>query len=702
MRTARTLTILAAITTLLAVAASAAQQPRPPVAKKVPHTTTIHGRTLVDNYYWLREKTNPEVIDYLKAETAYADAMMRGSEAFQTTLYNEMLGRIKQTDVEVPYRQGGYFYYTRTEEGKQYPIYCRKKGSVDATEEVTLDQNAMAVGLPFLSIRNYRVSDDGNLLAYTTDTTGFRQYALHVKDLRTGEVLADTAERVTSLSWSTDNRTLFYTQEDAVTKRSHKMFRHELGATADTLLYEEKDELFDLYSYRTLSRGFVVAVSASSTTSECRYLAADHPADPLRVFLPRKTGVEYYIDHSGDRFYVRTNDTGKTYRLVTAPVADPKPENWREVIPMRKDVMLEDVDCFASFYVVHEREQGVPKLLVTDIASGASHFIEFPEPVYVVGSGDNLEFASTDFRLVYESLVTPSSVYDYDTGARKLKLLKRDEVLGGYDPDRYRSERIYATAADGVKVPISLVYRKDLVRDGKRPMLLGGYGSYGYPYDVDFSSNRLSLLDRGVIFAIAHIRGGGELGKDWHDQGKMMTKKNTFTDFIASAEFLVAQKYTSSDRLVITGGSAGGLLMGAVTNMRPDLFKAVVAYVPYVDVINTMLDETLPLTVGEFLEWGNPKERAAFDYMISYSPYDNIAAKNYPAMLVRTSLNDSQVMYWEPAKYVAKLRTLKTDANPLLLRTNMEAGHGGKSGRFERYREIAEEYAFVLLMDGRR
>ncbi len=502
---------------------------------------------------------------------------------------------------------------------------------------------------------------------------------------------------MTSLEWATDNRTLFYTQEDPVTKRSHLLFRHELGASSDALLYDEKDELFDLYSFRTRSKGFIVAVSASSTTSECRYLPADRPTEQLNVFLPRKTGVEYYIDHSGDRFYVRTNDVGKTYRIVTAPVKDPRPETWREIVPLRKEVMLEDVDCFARFYVVRERDQGIPRVRITDIKSGESHYVEFPEPVYVVYSGANPEFKATAYRLVYESFVTPSSIYDYDTHARKLVLLKRQEVLGGYDPNLYQSERIYATASDGTRVPISLVYKKGLEHDGKRPMLLDGYGSYGYPNDVEFSSNRLSLLDRGVIFATAHIRGGGDLGKEWHDQGKMMTKKNTFTDFIACAEYLIAQKYTSSDRLVITGGSAGGLLMGAVTNMRPDLFKAVVAYVPYVDVINTMLDETLPLTVGEFLEWGNPKERAAFEYMLSYSPYDNIAPKAYPAMLVRTSLNDSQVMYWEPAKYVAKLRATKTDSNVLIFKVRLDpGGHGGASGRYDRLKDAAFDYAFIL------
>jgi len=670
---------------------------KPPVAKKVPRKTEIHGRTLVDDYFWMREKTNPEVIANLKAENAYADSMTAGAARFRSTLYDEMLRRIKETDVNVPYRQDGYYYYTRTQAGQQYPIFCRKRGSLEAAEEVLLDENRMAADSAYFSLGDTEVSDDGNLLAYTTDTTGFRQYTLHIKDLRTGKVLGDTAERITSLVWGNDSKTLFYTQEDAVTKRSDKFYRHVLGRPGDDLLFDEKDEKYSVSSYRTRSRGYVVLTSFSSTTSECRYVPANRPGEAPVVLLPRRENHEYYLDHRGDLFYIRTNDTGKNFRLVTAPVADARVENWVEKVPARKDVMLEGIDCFATFDVLQERRQGVSQLRVVDAKSGQSHDIAFPEPVFTIWGNSNEEFDATKYRLNYQSFVRPNTVYDYDVAARKLEVLKQQEVLGGYDASKYGSERIEATASDGTKVPISLVYRKDLVRDGSRPLLLEGYGSYGSSNDVDFSSSRLSLLDRGVIFGIAHIRGGGEMGKEWHDQGKMMVKKNTFTDFIACADHLVAEKYTSRDKLVITGGSAGGLLMGAVTNMRPDLAKAVVSYVPYVDVINTMLDNTIPLTSVEYLEWGNPNEKTAFEYMLSYSPYDNVERKAYPTMLVRTSLNDSQVMYWEPAKYVAKLRAMKTDSNLLLFKVKLEpGGHGGASGRYDRLKDTAFDYAFIL------
>jgi oligopeptidase B len=675
--------------------------PEPPVARKVPKTTLIHNETRVDDYFWLREKSNPEVIEYLKAENSYTDAMTQSTQGFQDALYKEMLARIKETDVEVPFRRGDYFYYTRTQEGKQYPIFCRKKGNLQAPEEITLDLNEMAKGLPFFSVGAYNVSDNGNLLAYSTDTTGFRQFALHIKDLRTGTIFPDTAERVTSVAWANDNRTIFYTQEDAVTKRSNKFFRHTLGSSSDELLYEEKDELYDIAGERTRSKGFILLVSSSKTTSEVRYLPANRPEDPLKVFLPRQEKHEYYVDHVGDFFYIRTNDLGKNFRLVTAPVSDPQKQSWKEIIPHRKDVMLEGIDCFADHYIAVERENGILKMRVTDLRSGQFHYVEFPEPVYLAFPGQNAEFNTTAYRLNYQSFVTPGSVYDYDWKSHKLTLLKQQPVLGGFDAKLYQSERLYASASDGTKIPISIVFKKSLKRDGMRPMLLQGYGSYGISSDVNFSSLRLSLLDRGVIFGIAHIRGGGEMGKEWHDQGKMMAKKNTFTDFIACAEHLVQEKYTSKDRLIITGGSAGGLLMGAVTNMRPDLFKAVVTYVPFVDVMNTMLDASLPLTVSEYLEWGNPNEKPAYDYMKSYSPYDNIAAKPYPTMLVRTSLNDSQVMYWEPAKYVAKLRATKADHNLLLFKIKLEpGGHGGASGRYDRLKDTAFDYAFILSQLG--
>jgi len=673
------------------------QLPKPPVAKRMPKSTQIHGQTVVDEYFWLRDKSNPAVAAYLKAENDYADAMMKSTLGFQDALYKEMLARIKETDENVPYKQGQYFYYTRTEQGKQYPIYCRKKGDLKAPEEITLDVNEMSKGHQFFSLGAYNVSDDGNLLAFSTDTTGFRQYVLYVKDLRTGKITDKITERVTSVTWANDNRTLFYTQEDDTTKRSNKFFRTVLASNKHDLLFEEKDELYNISAAKTRSKGYVMLVSASSTTSEARYLAADRPDDSLKLLLTRKENHEYYADHLGDRFYIRTNDKGKNFRLVTAPISNPAPENWKEIIPHRNEAMLEDVDCFKDRFIALERINGVPKMRVFDLKSGDSHYIELPEPVYVAYPTQNMEFDTTKFRFGYESFITPASIFDYDVKTRHRELLKQQPVLGGYDPSLYNSERIYATALDGTKVPISIVYKKDLKRDGTRPMLLQGYGSYGYASDVNFSSMRLSLLNRGVIFGIAHIRGGGELGKEWHDQGKMMSKKNTFTDFIACAERLIEEKYTSKDRLIITGGSAGGLLMGAVTNMRPDLFKAVVTYVPFVDVMNTMLDSSLPLTVGEYLEWGNPNEKSAYDYMKSYSPYDNIEAKAYPTMLVRTSLNDSQVMYWEPAKYVSKLRAMKTDNNLLLFKIKLEpGGHGGASGRYDRLKDTAFDYAFIL------
>jgi oligopeptidase B len=675
---------------------TAADAVTPPVARKLPKTETVHGDTRVDDYSWLRDKQNPEVAAYLEAENAYTDAVMAQTSAFQDALYKEMLGRIKETDEEVPYRKGGYFYYSRTEAGKQYPIHCRKQGSLDAPEQVTLDLNALAVGQKFMALGAYSVSDDGRLLAYSTDDTGFRQYTLYVKDLTSGTTGPKIAERVGSAAWAADGKTLFYTVEEDQTKRQYQLYRHVLGSGKHDLVYEEKDESFNVGVYRTRSQKYLVLGLGSLTTSEARVLPADQPAGEWALVAPRVHDQEYDLDHHGDSFYIRVNDTGRNFRLVQTPVSATGRENWKEVVPQRADVMLENVDFFQDFYVLSEREHGLPQFRVRDIKSGATRDIEFPEPAYSASAGANPEFASTQFRYRYQSLVTPASTFDYDTETRASKLLKEQAVLGGYDRTQYVSERLLATAKDGVKVPISIVYRKGLKRDGKAPLYLYAYGSYGFPLPVNFSSNRLSLLDRGVTVALAHIRGGGDLGKGWHDDGRMMKKKNTFTDFIACAEFLDAEKYTSADRTVIEGGSAGGLLMGAVTNMRPDLWKAVVSKVPFVDVINTMLDESLPLTVGEFEEWGNPKKPDEYAYIKSYCPYTNLAKQAYPSILVKTSFNDSQVMYWEPAKYVAKLRTLKTDAHPLLLKTNMAAGHGGASGRYDFLREVAFDFAYIL------
>ena len=674
----------------------------PPVAKKIPKTTQINGVTLVDNYAWMREKSNPEVKAYLEGENAYTEAVMKPTEGLQKKLYGEMLGRIKETDVDVPYREGDYFYYSRTEAGKQYPIYCRKKGSLDGQEEVMLDVNEMAKGQKFMAVGARAVSEDGNLLAYTTDNTGFRQYTLGVKDLRTGKVLADHAERVDSVEWAADNKTIFYSVEDPVAKRSYQVYQHTAGtAGADKLIYEEKDERFDVYVGKTRSGKYLLQISSSHTTSEARYLPADQPAGYWKLIEPRKQDVEYYPDHNGSFFYIRTNDTGRNFRLVKAPVSDPRAANWKEVLPQRADVMLDDVDFFKNYYVLSEREGGLPQLRVVDLATGASHRIAFPEPAYAAYGQANRVYDTTKFRYGYQSFITPSSVFDYDMAAGTSLLLKQREVPGGYDRAKYQVEQLYAAAPDGVKVPVSVVHLKGAKMDGQGALFLTSYGSYGVSNDVYFDSNLFSMVDRGVVCAVAHIRGGGELGKAWHDDGRLMHKKNTFTDFIASAEFLVAQGYGSKDRLVIEGTSAGGLLMGAVLNMRPDLFHAALVNVPFVDVMNTMLDETLPLTVGEFEEWGNPKEKAAFDYMLTYSPYDNVVAKKYPNMLVRTSFNDSQVMYWEPAKYVAKMRALRTDHNTLIFRVNLDpAGHGGASGRYDRLKDAAFNYAYFLTQMG--
>jgi oligopeptidase B len=672
----------------------------PPVAKKIPHVRELHGDKFEDDYYWLREKTNPDVTQYLEAENAYTTGVMKPFATLQDTLYKEMLGRIKQTDLSVPGRDGAFFYYSRTEEGKQYTIFCRKKGSLDASEEIYLDVNELAKGQKFMAVGALHISDDGNLAAYSTDSTGFREYRLQVKDLRTGQVLADTVEKVTSIAWAADNKTLFYTTPDAA-KRSYRLYRHVLGSSAHDLLYEETDERFSVSVSRSRSKAYLFLDAGSHTASEVRYLRADAPMGDWTIVAPRKADHEYDVDHRGDTFYIRTNRDGRNFALMTAPVTAAGPDHWTVMVPHRPNVMLQNVTLFANHLVLTEREDGLPQISVTNLATHKTHRVAFPEPAYSAIPTPPPQFDTNVLRYTYESFITPSSVFDYDMDTKKATLLKETEVLGGYDSKKYVSERAWATSPDGVKVPISIVMRRDVKKDGTAPLYLTAYGSYGISSAVRFASTRLSLLDRGFVCALAHIRGGGDLGKPWHDQGRMMHKKNTFIDFIASAEYLVAQKYGAKDRLVIEGGSAGGLLMGAVTNMRPDLFKAVIAHVPFVDVINTMSDESLPLTVGEFEEWGNPaKNKDEYEYMKSYCPYTNLAAKSYPALLVETSLNDSQVMYWEPAKYVARLRTLKTDQHPLLLKTNMAAGHGGASGRYDRLHEIAFDYAFILWQAG--
>jgi len=674
-----------------------------PSAKPRRTETTLHGHTLVDDYGWLRDKESPETIAYLEAENAYTAAALEPTKELQNTLYREMLSHIKETDISVPFRDGDYWYYTRTEEGQQYPIYCRKQDSLDAPEAVILDVNELAKGESFMALGGMTVSDDGNLLAYSFDNKGFRQYTLRVKDLRTGEVLPEQVERTGSVVWAADNKTIFYTVENEEQKRQYQLFRHTLGVShaQDVLVYEETDERFNIGAGRTRDDKYIALESGSHTTSEARFLDAETPDATFRLIAQRRENIEYYIDHRNGKFFIRTNDTGRNFRLVTAPVENPDTDNWTEVIPHRAEVMLEDIDLFAQFYVACERRDGLQHMRVLRFANDGTETqpvqeIAFPEPVYSAHPHVNRIFDTTKFRYAYQSLVTPSSVYEYDVITGESTLLKQLDVPGEFDRTLYASERLFAIAPDGVKVPVSVVYRKDRFERGKNPLYLYGYGSYGYSLPVGFNSNRLSLLDRGFVIAYAHIRGGGDLGKPWHDAGRLMQKLNTFTDFIAVAEHLTASGYGDPTRVAIEGGSAGGLLMGTVTNMRADLFRAVISHVPFVDVMNTMLDASLPLTVPEYEEWGNPNEKEAFEYMLGYSPYDNLEAKSYPAMLVKTSLYDSQVMYWEPAKYVAKLRTLKTDNNSLLLHTNMTAGHGGASGRYDYLKEIAMDYAFLL------
>jgi len=673
--------------------------PPPPCARKVPREEVVHGDRRVDDYFWMRDKEQPEVIAHLEANNAHADAVLAPTEPFQETLYQEMLGRIQQTDSSVPYREGDHLYFTRTEEGKQYAIHCRKGNQPDAPEETLLDLNRLAEGKSFMELGAVAASDDGAVLAYSTDDSGFREYTLCFKRLDTGELLPERIPKTGSLAWARDSHTLYYTVEDEA-KRPYRVYLHSLGSGDHELVYEEPDAMFRVHVTRTRSKAFLLLYSASHTASECRVLSADRPEGSWRLVAPREKDHEYDVHHCGERFYIRTNDRGRNFRLVSAPVSDPHRDSWQEVVPHRAEVMLEDVELFSGHCVLLERAGGLPRLRVMELRTGQMHHVEFPEPAYSCYASANRELETTKFRFTYESFVTPASVFDYDMETRERKLLKRTPVLGGFDPSRYTMERRHATAEDGTRVPVSVARRKDVELDGSAPLLLYGYGSYGYPLPVTFSSNRLCLLDRGVVFAMAHVRGGGELGKAWHDQGRMRAKRNTFTDFIAAADHLVREGYTSSGRLVISGGSAGGLLMGAVVNMRPELAKAVLSVVPFVDVINTMLDQSLPLTAGEWEEWGNPAKRADYEYMKTYCPYTNLEARHYPAMLVRASLHDSQVMYWEPAKYVAKLRALKTDDNPLLLKTNMTAGHGGASGRYDYLREVALDYAFILVQVG--
>lgn len=680
---------------LAAAVPAAADLPPPPIARKVPKALVKFGDRRIDDYFWLRGKEKPEVIAHLQAENAYAEAATAHLAPFREELYKEMLSRIKETDESVPYRRHGWWYYAREVEGLQYPIYCRRKGTMEAPEEIMLDVNELAKGRAYTGVDFWEVSPDGNLLAYAADFSGYREYTVFVKDLRTGELLPDRLERVDDMTWAGDSATLFYVRQNAA-KRPDRLYRHKLGAKRDALVWHEPDELFSLSVGATRSDEWIVATSASKDTTEVRVIPAATPGAAPRTVARRRKGHEYFVDHHGADFWIRTNDRGKNFRLVRAPVADPAPARWKQVLAHRKGVTLEAVDLFKGFWVAEEREDGIVRLRVTDFATAARHDIGMPEAVYSTGAGINAGWDADRFRFVYESYVTPRSVYDYDPASRERTLLKRQPVLGPFDPLDYDSAMLFATAKDGTKVPVSLVWKRSLREGGPQPLLLYGYGAYGIPMDPHFSSARLSLLDRGMVFAVAHVRGGGDRGRPWYDDGKLARKMNTFTDFIAAAEFLVARGWTASDRLVIEGGSAGGLLVGAVANLRPDLFRAVASQVPFVDVLTTMLDATLPLTTGEYIEWGNPNVEREYRWIRRYSPYDNLARKAYPAMLVEASLNDSQVPYWEAAKYVARLRELKTDANPVLLKTVMEAGHGGASGRYDALRETAFTYAWIL------
>jgi oligopeptidase B len=678
----------------------------PPLAPKVEHTEVRHGATVVDNYFWLREKKNAEVVKYLEAENAYTAEMTKGLQPFADSLYKEMLNHVKQTDLAVPVWRGGYLYYTRTEEGKQYPIQCRRKGDMHAPEEVLLDLNEMAKGRAFIGLGNLVVSDDQNLLAYTLDFTGFRQYTLQVKDLRTGATLPDKVERVTSLEWAADNKTLLMTTEDEVTKRPDTLLRHLLGDSKTDTIYHEPDELYDVELSRTRDRQYLLLLIESKDTTEYRYLSAAEPQKPLAVFTPREKKHRYYVEHREKLFYILTNHDAagnelKDFAVVTAPVSDVSPSSWKTFVAHRPGSLIENFHIFQDFAVAEEISDALNHLRVYNFKDHTWREIPFAEPVYAASPGATPDFTSKTYRYNYQSFVTPPTVYDFDIETNKSVLLKQQEVPGGFEPSNYLSKRLWATARDGVKVPLSIVYKKGFEQNGKAPLFLYAYGSYGIGMQATFSSSRLALLDRGMPFVIAHIRGGNEMGERWREDGMLMKKKNTFQDFIDSAEYLIKEKWTSSDRLMIEGGSAGGLLMGAVVNMRPDLFKAVHAAVPFVDVMNTMMDASLPLTVGEYLEWGDPNQLDAYNYMKTYSPYDNLEKRAYPAMLVTTSFNDSQVMYWEPAKYVARLRTLKDDSTPLLLKIKMEpAGHGGASGRYDRLKDTAFEYAWLLQQVG--
>lgn len=670
-----------------------------PTVKNISHTFEHQGKTYSDDYRWLHDKNDAEVIAYLEAENEYARACLQHTEELQETLFKEMRGRIQEDDSSVPVKRGNYFYYWRIAEGQQYRVFCRKQGSLDSEEEVLIDENSLAENLEYCRINHFAPSPDNNLLAYSVDTTGSFVYNLYIMDMNTGEQLVGSiSDTAWSIAWASDNKTLFYSVFDDA-HRAYQVRRHQVGHNSedDAIIYQEDDDSFDVSIERSSSGEYILMGISSHSTGEVHFLAANQPLGDFQVIHPRQHWLEYDVEHHGNRFLIRMNEDAENFKIMEAPVDNPSKENWQALIPHRENVLVTGIHAFQDYLVISERKNGFPQIRIAapdDVSN--STYVNFPEPVYTVQLASNPTYDTKTLRFVYNSLITPTSVVDYDMVSAEWDIKKRQEIPSGYDESLYTSERLLATAADGTQVPISLIYRKDLKRDGSNPTLLYGYGSYGYSMEASFSTMRLSLVDRGFIFAIAHIRGGSEMGRSWYEQGRLMHKKNTFTDFIACAEHLIAENYTSSEKLAIMGGSAGGLLVTAVTNMRPDLFKAVVAMVPFTNVITAMMMPELPLTVVEWEQWGNPEKPEEFDYMLTYSPYENIEAKDYPHLYVKAGLNDLQVPYWDPAKWVAKLRTHKTDDNRLLLITNMGAGHHGSSGRYDFLREYTQVYAFLI------
>ncbi|MEX2125449.1 MAG: S9 family peptidase [Woeseia sp.] len=692
------LIVLSAVLALLAACSN--DNIEPPMPEKIPEKLEIHGDVRIDNYFWLNERDNPAVIAYLDEENAYVDKVMAPYEGLQNTLFDEMKARIKQDDQSVPYKDGDYYYYYRYEEGREYPIYCRRKGSLDAAEEILLDVNVGAEGEEFYSVRGFAVSPDHGKATYGVDTQGRRFYTVHFLDLETGQLLPRRIENVTAdVEWANDSETVFFTRQDPETLRSYQVYRHRLGEPGDQLVYQEDDETNSVFIERSLTGKFLFLTSAETLSTEVRYLPADKPLRDFRIFLPRQREHEYYVTDGEDRFYILSNDGATNFQVLETPLEDTSRDSWQTVVPHRENVLVEGFDVFKDHIVVEVLQDGLIQLEVVDRKTGESYQIEFDESVYTAYADDNYEYDTTWLRYVYESMTTPESTYDFNLQTREHKLIDEAEVLGGFERSNYQTERVFATATDGTSVPVSMVYRKGMEKNGRNPLLQYGYGSYGATIDPDFDPDVLSLLDRGFIFAIAHIRGGSLLGREWYYDGRQLNKKNTFTDFIDVSRFLIGQGYTSPEHLYANGGSAGGLLMGAVVNMAPELYQGVATRVPFVDVITTMLDASIPLTAGEWNEWGNPAEKEFYDYMKSYSPYDNVTEQDYPNMLVTTGLHDSQVQYWEPAKWVAKLRELKTDDNLLLLKTDMQAGHSGKTGRFQSLEDTALYYAFFLALE---